>query len=654
MNRSTGNRNLKNYMLLPVIAVLGFIPLIVHMHQYDAGMESYDWFPSVSNTRVDLFMAWKSYAIMILAGIMLLILAAQAMKKKKAFQMESAFYLLFYYAIFVLMSGLFSQYKPQVFTGSYEIFQPVGVILGYLIICYYTYNCVDSEEKVKRVLLISAIGLGIILVIGISQFIGYDLFQTTAGRFLISDAYHLDKLETITFNMPKHTVYATLYNPDFLSFYFGLLTPVVMAAFAAVKKPQYRILLGSAFIGCVLSLIGAGAAGGYLAFGIAVVAGIYILLSRNKKAFTAGIIVAAIAAVFGIILCVTTPVGASLERLFLGTQRSIDTRLIKSIETADGGVYFDLGNQTLYISYELNAENGQIEVNFTDAEGTQLPNEIVATDDGVAYELQDRTWGKCHVEPVVMEDAIAIRVNLDDLDWYFSKQADGTYYYYNPFGKWEKISAVNKSTLFRDDAMSGRGNIWNLTIPQLGKHIFIGSGANTFGFVYPQNDYVYKTYMGLSTVLVAKAHNWFLQEWIENGLIATLCLLGFYTWYFFRSLHIYRRCDLYTDVAKIGFGIFVGTIGYMVASVVSDSNVCTAPVFWVLMGLGMAVNRMIAEKEGLLVKTGFVEGKEKLLAKTSSGEDETKQPDSQAIQTSNVTKNKSSKKKSRGKRKSSK
>ena len=49
-------------------------------------------------------------------------------------------------------------------------------------------------------------------------------------------------------------------------------------------------------------------------------------------------------------------------------------------------------------------------------------------------------------------------------------------------------------------------------------------------------------------------------------------------------------------------GIFVGTVGYMAAGVANDANVATAPVFWVLMGLGMSINRMIAEKEELFSK----------------------------------------------------
>lgn len=605
--RSKQKTNNKTKFLIPIIAVLGFVPLIVHMRQYDAGMEKYDWFPDKSNIRVDIFMAYKSYAIMLLAGIMLLVLIVQTIKGQKQFRMETSYYLLLIYAIFVIMSGLFSIYKPQVFTGSYEIFQPVEVIIGYLLICFYTYQYADSSEKIKKILLISSIGLGIILIIGISQFIGYDLLQTTVGRLLISDVYHIDKLDTIDFNMQKHRVYATLYNPDFLSFYFGLITPVIMAAFMVVKKKWQKVILGIVFAGCIICLIGADVSAGYLAFGIAIVVGVFILLSRKKTTFIATLIVALFAIIIGVIVCIATPLGTHVKQLFFGTQRSIDTRLIKSIETTDDDIVFNLEKQNIHISYEIDSENGQMNVNFIDADGNQIPAEIVSTENGAEYVLQGSDLGNCSVEPVLIDDELAICVNMDQIEWYFSKQADGTYYYYNPFGKWEKISEVKKARIFNDDAMSNRGTIWDLTIPLLGKHVIMGSGSNTYGLTLPQNDYVYKEYAGTPNVLIAKAHNWFLQEWVENGLIATLCLFGFYIWYFIRSVKIYRHCDIKQSMDKIGFGIFVGTIGYVAAGIASDSNICTAPVFWVFMGLGMSINSILIEKEKNLMPTIVVE-----------------------------------------------
>ena len=74
--------------------------------------------------------------------------------------------------------------------------------------------------------------------------------------------------------------------------------------------------------------------------------------------------------------------------------------------------------------------------------------------------------------------------------------------------------------------------------------------------------YFYRVYNNLGNVFAVKAHNWFLQEWKENGLIGTLCLFGFCFWYIIRSIRIYRHCDLHSRINCTGLGIFTGIIGY--------------------------------------------------------------------------------------------
>ena len=99
-----------------------------------------------------------------------------------------------------------------------------------------------------------------------------------------------------------------------------------------------------------------------------------------------------------------------------------------------------------------------------------------------------------------------------------------------------------------------------------------------------------------------KAHCWYLQQWVETGLLGTLALIGFLLWYIIRSVRIYRRVDLHEHLSWVGVGLFAAVLVYVIAAVVNDSNVCTAPVFWGMLGLGMAVNRMLVEKENLFVK----------------------------------------------------
>jgi O-antigen ligase len=94
-----------------------------------------------------------------------------------------------------------------------------------------------------------------------------------------------------------------------------------------------------------------------------------------------------------------------------------------------------------------------------------------------------------------------------------------------------------------------------------------------------------------------KPHNWYLQQWVENGLLATLCLIGFYLWYMVESIRIYRRVSLKTDMNRVGFAIFIGTLIYMISGLANDSTVNVAPVYWVMMGLGISVNHIVKERE---------------------------------------------------------
>ena len=49
-----------------------------------------------------------------------------------------------------------------------------------------------------------------------------------------------------------------------------------------------------------------------------------------------------------------------------------------------------------------------------------------------------------------------------------------------------------------------------------------------------------------------------------------------------------------THLHWISLGIFSALLTYMIVALVNDSTVCTASVYWVLLGLGIAVNRSLA------------------------------------------------------------
>ena len=117
-----------------------------------------------------------------------------------------------------------------------------------------------------------------------------------------------------------------------------------------------------------------------------------------------------------------------------------------------------------------------------------------------------------------------------------------------------------------------------------------------------------------------------------------------------KSIRIYRRVSLQNRLSWIGFGLFTAVLVYMFVGIVNDSNVCTAPVFWCMLGLGLAVNRMLVEKDGLFVK----ETAEAEVENAIISEDKTDKQVKQTTPAATNVKKSSAKKQSRKQRKNQK
>lgn len=116
---TNGNKNtLKaNKILIPVILLIGLIPIIVHSFVYDTNLAQFDWYPESAAKQTDFFFAWKMIAIILVGVVMLAILLIRYLNKKE-FKFENSFYFLMVYALFVAMSALFSSHKYWVAHGT--------------------------------------------------------------------------------------------------------------------------------------------------------------------------------------------------------------------------------------------------------------------------------------------------------------------------------------------------------------------------------------------------------------------------------------------------------------------------------------------------------------------------------------------------------
>lgn len=591
-----------NKVLLPIILLMGFIPLIVHTYSYNSNLSQFNWFPNGADSQTDVFFGWKMIAIIVVGIVMAGVLLYQYFKKKQGLRFENSFYFLFSYAMFVVMSALFSNYKYWVVRGTYELFEPVWVVLVYILLCYYTYHFVQEEKQVKFILCGAGIGMTVVTLIGVFQYFGMDFFKTGFGKHLITNPSWWDNLDSLSFNMLEGTSYTTLYNPNFLSFYFGMLIPLLVCVFIAAKKAWQRVLIIVAEVLCLICLKGSRSDTGWMALVVGGVILALVLLSRKKKAFCVALAIMLIGGVAAVAVGSKTDVGIQIKNTIVGTFRIDDRYAVRDIDTGTDSVMLNVRGNKMYVSYTTD-ESGVIVPNCTDENGQTL--ELAMTDaDNQIYVINDERFAGGSIQPILLGDdnIPAISVTYDGIAWDFVETQEAGYCYLNKSGKlvkWEKIKNAN---LFKEDAMSYRGHMWNVTIPLLGKHVLIGSGANTYMFEYPQDDYLGQAYIYGFNSYEVKAHCWYLQQWVESGLIGTLALLIFMAWYAVQSIRIYRRVDLHESLSWIGFGLFAAVLVYLIAGIANDSNVCTAPVFWGMLGLGMATNRMLVEKENLLVK----------------------------------------------------
>ena len=592
-----------NKVLLPIIIMMGFIPLIVHMYVYNCNLSQFEWFSANADRQSDFFFAWKMIAIVAVAIVMIGILLYQALKKNKKmeFRLENSFYFLFLYAMFVGMSALFSGYKYWVVRGTFELFESVWVVFAYILLCYYTYQFVQNERQVKFILGAAGIGMTIVTLIGVFQYFKLDFFKTDFGKHLILNPSWWSNLKALNFNMLEGTSYTTLYNPNFLSFYFGMLVPLLVCLFVASRKIWQKLLLAVAEILCLICLKGSGSDTGWMAIVIGASIIALVLASRRKKIFYTVLGIGVTGMVLIILLGMKTDVGVRIKDSIVGTYHYNEQFALRSVETGEDNVMLDFRGNKLYLSYITDAEGNALST-VMDENGQEL--ELVLTDEtNHYYVLSDSRFEGMGIQSVKLgeNEVPAVAVWSDGLTWNFVNLG-GVYYYCNIAGKTVEFPNVKNISLLREDAMSFRGHIWNMTIPLLGKHVFMGSGANTYMFEYPQNDYLGQVYIYGGSSLEVKAHCWYLQQWVETGLIGTLALLAFLGWYVIRSMRIYRRADLHESISWVGFGLFAAVLVYLIAAIANDSNVCTAPMFWGMLGLGLATNRMIVEKEKLFAQ----------------------------------------------------
>lgn len=576
-----------NYKHFLIYFLIGVLPLVVKLKIYDPKMAQFSWFTGQTQY-ADFFLYYKQNWL-IFAGVVMLVIAIFYMiKGQKSVTLKEflIFVPLAIYGLLALLSAVFSEYPNFAFLGSMDQFESIFALLSYCLIVYYIYSCVNTEEELKRIFQVLICATLIMAFLGVLQFAGYDFFTSELGyRFIVPEEYRNSSGLQSSFGSKR--VYMSLFNPNYVGVYVALVTPVILILMFFQKKRRWIVLSAIAVLGLLVCVFGSQSAAGFMGICAAI---IMMLIFLRRYIFKKPLITVPVLLLLVIGILVLNAISDNLitNKIKGMFQPTATEYALTDLETMEDGIVLTYQGKRVKVSSLLH-ENGVMSLQAMDQENNILAMNYDATT--AVYQMEDPQLSNLVLGLDLSQTGVFF-IEADGIKYRFTGLTDdGTYYYVNSFNRLDKLRTA-PSVGFKgyESLASGRGYIWSRTIPLLKDYVLLGSGPDTFTMVFPQNDYMNMIRYGYAGQIMSKPHNLYLQIAVQTGVLSLIAFLVFYGMYFVSSIRLYFRTQFSSYYEKAGVAIFIGTVAYMVTGLTNDSSITVAPVFWVMMGLGIRVN----------------------------------------------------------------
>ena len=578
MQRNIQNKNKKegfNDLLLPILGVLCILPFVVRLAVYDCGYGDYTWY-SNDGLITDMYSYYRSYFFVIITGICMMILPFWLWICEEKRRSVKIFIPLGVYGILALVSTICSANGSASLTGNFYQFQSVFVLLGYVVIAFYTYQVMQTERDYKTVKTGLMVMFVLMAVLGILQIFGQDILNYDwVQKLIMSEEYYTvygGQLEDV---FTTNHVFLTLFNPNYAGC-FLVMCASIWGIFAIGTKGKSRIGYGVLFGISLLLLWFTYSRTAVLALCVSVVVYACCQVQRWKQMWKIAIpVVIAVAVIF-------VGIDATQDFSFLSRMKDEEKEVVvDTIMTQENGVFLAKDRD----SYLLQVDDGKLKV--SDANGKMMGT--ADRNEEVIIPIAKKFIRAFYYESDKAE-GYAIMVQISDDVFEFLCNETG-YYYVTENDKLDILSGVDYVDMHGYEYLgSGRLYIWSRTLPLLWENLLVGSGPDTFAEVFPQNDYVGKSIYAESTAAVMEsAHNDYLTRSIQTGVASVISILVFYVLFIRSGIKYYRKRELSSAKEIMGFGAFLGCIGYMVCCLFNDSTLYTTPMFYICIGLSLAV-----------------------------------------------------------------
>lgn len=633
------------FKLLPVGLILAIVPIIVFMKQIKLD-EAFAKLWKGSTNETDFFSYYKMTWFIALTCMSILIFFIYLFIKKIKLNVPMLFIPLAVFTILVFLSSSFSEYHQQAFYGFPDRYEGFFTIFCYAAICFICAMLVTSEFDIKFLTYFLALSVLVLSIIGITQFFGFDFFQSDYGKRLILPKANENLVGSLDFKFPKQFIYSTLFNPNYVGGFFAIVLSICLVIFLSVKKLNFKIISG---IFCILSfvnLLGSLSAAGLISM---VVSGLALLVFMREN------LIKNIVSVMTLLLCI-------IAATFIMNYSS-NGLIFRSLNIASNYTYSDIKDKFIAMTTPKNYSSGinntlmlinvdpVSKITTTGGDPQISKSSLLALNSSTSGTSTSKNLSDIRIDKnklyLYTSDTDILVVNIDPATSIFtftdtnkkpleisktnSNNTNIVTFNDSRFNSikvilsnFMRVEAPNAifSVIYLNDSFkivtpsgnitdiikaesfgfqgnekwaSSRGYIWSRSIPMLKDTLFLGHGPDTFAIYFPQNDYVakIKNLENMYTI-VDKPHNMYLQMAINTGVLSLLAFLIFVGWYVISSCKLFIKgtCNQFFTA---GVGCFAAVISFLVSSLANDSTIAVSAIFWIVLGVGIACNNLYAK-----------------------------------------------------------
>lgn len=601
MNSTLKKKNINFFF--PVAFILGIIPLIVRATLLDPDENSINLF-GATKASTDLFSQKKAFFLMIfciiLIGISIVFFKKIFEKKDKI--INSILIAAGVFWMFTLLSTIFSTYKQIALWGVFDRAEGLITITCYIILLIYSIYTFKNTNDYKYISTPLLILVGINSFLGLFQYAGQDLIKSSLGN-LIATGDSNNKLNLL---YEAGKLYGTLYHYNYVGSFAAIVFPILFCLTIFEDEDiMHKITLGIGTLLSVWLLFGSTSRAGIIGISVSAIFAIIIfwkpIIEKWKPLliFFISIVVIAIGLNFatkGVIFERLPGLVTDSLSVFKDTSdfNYKEHTPISDIKYNDKITEIVLPNEVIKIAYEKGV--------YIFKNSKDEPINYVKTN--ADYKTTDELFKHISFQASKLTnssstaDALVLLVNNSG-QFIFNLKKDNSLHLVNPTTKKDMNLEYPDTLGFKgkEKLGSARGYIWSRSIPMIKSNIILGTGPDTFAFRFPQNDLIGKYYAyDTPNTTVDKPHNLYLQIALNQGVIALLAFLTIMIIYIVDSVRLYSRKDYYEKHQIIGAATCLGVIGYLFSGTFNDSVVSVAPVFWIVLGVGIAINYMNRNK----------------------------------------------------------